>query len=353
MRMLRRVAPALALAIIAPLIAEFLLGDFNIRQIGFVAVFIPVYGTGAVLIRELTRRARRGWPTMLLLSLAYALLLEGFANQTLFNPSYAGQRLLDYGLIPALGTSLHFAVYILTLHVVWSLGSAIALAEGLAGTRWREPWLRLPGLIVAAVLTALGFVATVSFTLRTFKFVASLGQFAAVAALALAAIVVAFAVFRGSPNDARTTDPGVTSVAEGSHARRLPAFWLVLVVSLVLSSAFQRWFAYAPGHGVAAGLSLACLLGLDVGAVILFAAWSRRQGWGPTQALAASLGAIVTYGWISLRRLVVAGGTSLGVPTTPVDVIGQAVLLLAMLVLGAMAWRALGRSTRPEGASSS
>ena len=48
MKMLRRVAPALALLIIAPLIAEFLLGDFNIRQIGFVVVFIPIYGAGAL-----------------------------------------------------------------------------------------------------------------------------------------------------------------------------------------------------------------------------------------------------------------------------------------------------------------
>src|SRR5262245_15781139 len=72
MTTLRRIGPALALLIIAPLIAEFLLGDFNIRQIGFLGVFIPVYGAGALLVREITRRARRGWPTMLLLALAYA-----------------------------------------------------------------------------------------------------------------------------------------------------------------------------------------------------------------------------------------------------------------------------------------
>ena len=128
MTMLRRVAPALALLVVAPLIAEFLLGDFNVRQLGFIIVFIPVYGAGALLIRELTRQARRGWPTMLVLSLAYALIMEGFTNQTLFNPNYAGQRLLDYGFIPALGTSFDFAVYVLTLHVVWSIGSSVALS---------------------------------------------------------------------------------------------------------------------------------------------------------------------------------------------------------------------------------
>ena len=199
MTTLHRIAPALSLLIIAPLIAEFLLGDFNIRQIGFVLVFIPQYGGGALLVREITRRARRGWPTMLLLALAYALIEEGFTTQTLFNPNYAGQRLLDYGFIPALGTSFHWTVYVLTLHVVWSVGSSVALAEGLAGARWREPWLRLPGLLLTTALFLFGCAFTVFFTLSTFPFVASVGQFVAVAIIVFVVILAAFAGFRGAP----------------------------------------------------------------------------------------------------------------------------------------------------------
>ena len=348
MTMLRRVAPALALLIIAPLIAEFLLGDFNVRQIGYVVVFIPVYGAGALLIRELTRRAHRGWPTMLLLSLAYALILEGFINQTLFNPNYAGQRLLDYGFIPVLGTSFVFTVYVLTLHVVWSVGSSVALAEGLAGARWRDPWLRLPGGIVTTALTVLGCAATVTFTLRTFHFVASPGQFGAVAILALTAIAAAFGDLRGTHRAASETPLAGTSDHRDGANRGVPSFWLVLAVSLVLSSVFQRWFVYAPAHAVRAGLALTGLLALEVAAVVLFAVWGRRVGWGPKHALAASLGAIVTYGWISLRRLVVAGGTSLGVPTTPIDVIGQAGLLLVMLGLAGLAWRQVSRQSSAD-----
>ena len=351
---LRRIAPAFALLIIAPLIAEFLLGDFNIRQIGFIAVFIPVYGAGALLVREVTRRTGRGWPTLLLLALAYALVLEGIVNQTLFNPDYAGQRLLDYGYIPALGTSLNWTVYVLTLHVVWSAGSSVALAEGLAGPRWREPWLGLPGLLVTAGLLLLGCTATAVFTLRTFSFVASVSQFAAVAVVVVGVIVVAFAGFPGA-GAAAGPHGGVAPADGAADARRsagpgasdgdmrAPSFWLVAGVALVLSSAFQRWFGYAPGHGLNAGLSLAVLLGLEAAAVVLFARWSRRAGWGPVHALAAASGAIVTYGWISLRRLVVAGGTSLGVPTTPIDVVGQAGLLFAMLGLVFLGWRRLRR----------
>jgi hypothetical protein len=104
MPLLRQVAPALLLLVLSPLVAEFLLGDFTIRQLGYLVVFIPQYGGGALLVREVARRARRGWPTMILLALAYALIEEGFTTQTLFNPSYLGMRLLDYGYIRSLGT---------------------------------------------------------------------------------------------------------------------------------------------------------------------------------------------------------------------------------------------------------
>ena len=259
---------------------------------------------------------------MLLLALAYALILEGFTNQTLFNPNYAGQRLLDYGFIPALGTSFNFTVYVLTLHVVWSVGSSVALAEGLAGARWREPWLRLPGLIVTTALLLLGCAATTIFTLRTFHFVASVGQFAAVAVFVLVVIVAAFAGFRGRPQRHR---PGSASGESGEMpAVRRPSgsCWSRRSCCPARSSVVRlRADASAecgagPGRiAVASRLRPSCCSW----------SWSRRAGWGPVHALAASTGAILTYGWISLRRLVVAGGTSLGVPTTPIDVVGQAV----------------------------
>src|SRR4030095_10758707 len=128
--------PAVALLLLAPVVAEFLLGDFTVRQLGFVAFFLPQYGCGALLVRELARRRRRGWPTMLLLALAYALIEEGLTTQSLFNPNYANERLLDYGYIEVLGTSLNWTVFVLTLHVVWSIGSSISLARRFSGGRW-------------------------------------------------------------------------------------------------------------------------------------------------------------------------------------------------------------------------
>jgi len=155
---------------------------------------------------------------------------------------------------------------------------------------------------------------------------------------------VAFAGFRGTAVDATAPRAAATNDNGDGANRRAPSFWLVLAVALGMTSAFQRWFVYTPAHAVRAAIALAGLLGLDVAAIVLFAVWGRRPGWGPVHTLAAALGAIVTYGWISLRRFAVAGGTSLGVPTAPIDVVGQTGLLLVMLGLGYLAWRHLRAS---------
>ncbi|HEU0114734.1 MAG TPA: hypothetical protein VFQ80_08655, partial [Thermomicrobiales bacterium] len=70
---LSRVAPAIGLFFLAPLVAEFLLGNVAIDALAGLIVLAPLYGGGAVLIREAPRRADRGWPSMLLLGLAYGV----------------------------------------------------------------------------------------------------------------------------------------------------------------------------------------------------------------------------------------------------------------------------------------
>jgi hypothetical protein len=64
------------------------------------------------------------------------------------------------------------------------------------------------------------------------------------------------------------------------------------------------------------------------------------SGWGPRHALAAATGAILTYGWISIARML-NGATALGVPTTAFDVVGQVVVVGAVLGLVGIAARRL------------
>src|ERR1700754_3872680 len=97
--MFRRIAPAIGLFFLSPLVGEFLLGNVAIDALpgGLMA---PMYGGGAVLVREAARRAGKGWPTIFLLALAYAVIEEGLVCQTLFNPSYFGFNLLREAYIP-------------------------------------------------------------------------------------------------------------------------------------------------------------------------------------------------------------------------------------------------------------
>jgi hypothetical protein len=120
------------------------------------ALLAPMYGGGALLIREVTRRAGRGVPTMLLLGVAYGLLEEGIATQSLFNPHYAGADLLHVGYIPWLGIAVPWTLYVLTLHAVGSTTVPIVMAELCTPRRRTAPWLGRPGLGVAAILFVVG-----------------------------------------------------------------------------------------------------------------------------------------------------------------------------------------------------
>src|SRR6185436_6330423 len=156
---MRRVAPAIAPFFLSPLVAEFLLGDFTVAQLPFLVALAPAYGGAAVLVREVARRAGRGWVTMILLALAYGVLEEGLETQSLFNPDYLHAHLLEHGFVAALGISIPWTLFVLTLHTVWSISVPIALVEEWTDRR-AEPWLRVPGLVVAAVLAVGGAVFT-------------------------------------------------------------------------------------------------------------------------------------------------------------------------------------------------
>ncbi|MEU7855498.1 hypothetical protein [Nonomuraea sp. NPDC049141] len=73
-----------------------------IAVVGLLAV-LPLYGAGALFIREVVRRTERGWPTM-------PAFEEAFITQTLWSEDWVGVRILDYGYMPAPGTALPWTI---------------------------------------------------------------------------------------------------------------------------------------------------------------------------------------------------------------------------------------------------
>src|SRR4051795_3300040 len=150
--MFRRNALAIGLFFLSPLVAEFLLGNLPITFLPAIVALAPMYGGGALLIREVARRRGLGWPGIVILGVAYGVLEEGLTTQSLFNPNYADQHLLKDGYIPALGIAVPWTIFVIGIHVFWSIGTPIIMMEGLAGERRTTPWLSRTGLIVTGVL---------------------------------------------------------------------------------------------------------------------------------------------------------------------------------------------------------
>lgn len=295
---MRPFARALTLAALSGVTAEFLLGDQWLAgaapfstQLPELVLFVVYYGGAAVLIREVARRTGRGWPTMLLLAFAFGLIEEGLLDLSLFNPHFAARSLLAWGFIPGIGIGGPWTIFVLTLHVVWSIGAPIAIAEALfphpvrrripaaaVTPQTQAPWLRLPGLCAAGACYLVGAAAIG--VVSQGSFVAEWWQYASAAAVALAAIVVAFRLRPAAP-------------------RAAGAPWLGLVVGLGGGTLFQL-MEQVP-HTVSPWLACAALL------VLLGAgAWASVRFRLDPFGLGA--GALLTYCWVGLVTAVRTGG---------------------------------------------
>src|SRR4051794_17598070 len=276
--MFRGIAPAIGLFFLSPFVGEFLLGNVSIDALPIGLVMAPMYGGGAVLVREAARRAGKGWLNIFLLAMAYGLIEEGVACQTLFNPSYFGFNLLREAYVPALGMGVWWTLFVLTLHTVWSISVPIAIMESLVPDRATDPWLHWPGLVVMSVLYVLGSAMVFLGTYRQEQFMATPAQLLGIAACAIALIAAAFVVGEPRPRSDRP----------------VPGPWPVGAFSLLTASSFMAarslladWplvFAYLLLYGLAA---------------VMVVRWSGRVGWGAAHRLALAGGALLTYAWHS------------------------------------------------------
>jgi hypothetical protein len=155
------------LLLLAPLVGEYLLGNVSIVEIGALPILALLYGSGAVLIRGLARRGRRGWPTILTLGLAYGLIEAGLIDQTLFNaPELAGDAAGAAAYVPALGINASDLLSFVVGRAVWSIAVPIAMVEALVPGRRMTPWLGRAGLAVTGALYLIGAVLIFRFMQR-------------------------------------------------------------------------------------------------------------------------------------------------------------------------------------------
>jgi len=274
-----RFAPALSLFVLTPLVAEYLLGSLPMSMITILPIIAAMYGSAALLIRELARRTGRGWGTVALLGLAYGLIEEGLVDQSLFNPDYLHLRLLDYGYLPAFGIALPWSIYVLTIHVVWSICVPIGLVEALFPARRTQVWLGPIGLALTSLLFLVGSAMIAAFTYKTAPFMASPGQLIGAAVTAAAAISAAFAWRRHRP------DAG----------RQAPAAWLLFVAAFLAGSGVMACRYFGSALQLAWPLYVAVMLAIEAGFIIFMIRATRGRRWTDVQRFALVAGGLAVY----------------------------------------------------------
>lgn len=133
-------------------------------ELTFTAVAVPstwlllplllvMYGAGALLIREALVRVGGGWPSLVLLGLAYQIAEDGLGLQALTSPRMYGAA--DWGM-RALGVNWTYWESQIGVHVVLSVLVPIALVDLLFPGQRAQPYLGRGGFIGVGALAIVG-----------------------------------------------------------------------------------------------------------------------------------------------------------------------------------------------------
>jgi hypothetical protein len=270
---------AFGLLILSPPCAEYITGYDDstgkpLELVGNLLIFSPLYGAAALLIRELARRFRVGWPGIMALAAAFGVVQAGVVDQSLFSESY---RQIEYWndlvqptWIEPLGFGAYPAMVFIVGHVIWSYCIPIALVEALRPPLSKRPWLRWPGLIVMAFLYLGAAALVLSDHLQNEKDHASVAQ--VTGSLVVVAILAAFAFTVGR----RQLPAGDAAV---------PKPLVVGVLSLIAALAFN---IMPPSRlGVAAGLAALAVSAVSISHL------SRSRRWSGRHIVALATGALL------------------------------------------------------------
>lgn len=310
-RLRSHLAPPLALFFLAPFFGEYLLGNLKFSELFYVPFLAPLYGGGAMLIRETARRAGRGFATMLTLGVAYALFEEGLVDQMLFNRNYfAGQQEIEDTPIVALGIDVWLTVIVIAMHAVWSICIPILLVEALFRKRGTGPWLGRSGRIVVALIFVAGSACLGYGIYLEEQFLASVPQLIGTAVAIILLVTAAFKTGR------RAEIPATGPV---------PKPWIAGLAAFMASSLFMLTDRLS-GWGKAA----ACLLLAGAFFTAVYR-WSRRQDWGDGHRFAMAGGGMLTYVWLGLAMEPETG------PGNLIDQAGSVLMAVVALLLYAVA----------------
>ncbi len=241
---------------------------------------VALYGSGAVIARELVRRRKLGWWNLLILGAAYGVLEEGMIVTSWFNPFWADAatlgekgRALDINWIWAVGLTAYHAVMSVTIPVI--------LVERVFPSRASEPWLGRFGLVIAfLVLIASSIFGLIIFGFMLFKPVG----YEHPPGTYVNAVIIFFAlVWLGLRR---------RGAARPSDAAAPPGPWRLRIPALVLTLAWFIAEYIVPSATPVGIVPVLVLLAIVLVARRVIDGWSRRAGWGADHRLALASGVL-------------------------------------------------------------
>jgi len=337
----------LVLFFLAPAVGEMLSGSTPPAM--FVNPFsllleTGLYGSGAVIARELVRRCGLGWTSLLLLGAAYGILEEGLTITSWFNPYWPDlQSLGSYGRL--LDTNWVWALGLTIYHAVVSITIPILLTETLFPHIAKRPWLGRRGLrgfvvwlslISCFTLLAFGFLAY-SRTVCTTQshFTLCLPAYAHPPlmwfwALDLAIALVALGLrLRGA-------QPAIQPTQPIQQLHTAPGLWRLRLSGLCGTVAFFFLLWVGPGIIPEAVVVMLLLAGLIVLVGWRVRRWAARAGWGPEHRLALATGALSFF--LPLAPLLEFGEAHPGKTMTGMTLFALIWLALFVVLARRAAW---------------
>jgi hypothetical protein len=326
LRQLQRTWPALlTLYFLSPMIGEILSGSTPV--LSFIQpvsiIYQPaLYGSGAILVRELVRRRGLGWGSILLLGAAYGILEEGLVVTSWFNPYWPGLSILaHYGRF--LDTSWVWAVELTVYHAVVSISIPIMLVELLFPQIADRPWLGKRGfrafIILLTITSLLG--------LFLFGFVMSSKQgythppLMYIGALLLAAGLVWLGLHL--PKRSLSTSVGTVTA---------PGLWRLRFFAFLATIAFFLASWAIPNMVPIPIVPVLAIVGLVAAGIWSINRWANRAGWNVRHRLALASG--VLFFFVLLSPIIEFFTRGAGRITTGQTLFG----LFALGVLIFLAW---------------
>ncbi|MFD1539500.1 hypothetical protein [Nonomuraea guangzhouensis] len=279
---------ALLLAVITPIVAELTLGNPPLSQIWLLLLWVPIYGAGTVLIRELVRRRGAGWPSILLLGVAYGIVEEGLVLQALSSPTLYGVA----GWAPrVLGLNSAYAELNLPYHAVFSVALPILLTDLMFPRLRDRPYLKGTGLVVAGVVFVLGG-ALLRWSVAGFIDPGYQAPVAVVVGCLAAVALLTTVALRFVPN--ASTPAAIRGAAPGSWA--VGVFGGVVAfgyLALLFPFGGATQPAFTRGGWVAVPMLAAAVLAVVAGRLVR--RWTTGGGWTDRHSLALAGGALVAH----------------------------------------------------------